>query len=182
MSGMNKVYYFTRYMIGNQLGTVDINNINPTYFGFNFSLQDVAGYTEFTALYDMYKINAVKIVFLPQITQNISLGSINNPEANARFYTALDFNDATAPTSVDAIKEYKTCRYTPILRAHKRYIYKPKILDTNGFSINPWMSTTNTTANFYGIKGAVEPMFSTTTTDMSYTIECKFYLAFKNVK
>lgn len=181
-SSNNKIYYYTRYMSGSALGVLAINNINDTFFGYNFSLNDVVNYTEFTALYDQYKINAIKITFLPQMTENVSLTTVNNAWANVRFYSAIDRNSATAPITVDQVREYKTCKYTPILKPHKRYIYKPKILDTNGFSISPWMATASATANYYGIIGAVEAMLSTGVTNMTYTIEAKFYLAFRNVK
>uniref|UniRef100_UPI004047B36E hypothetical protein n=1 Tax=Polynucleobacter sp. TaxID=2029855 RepID=UPI004047B36E len=113
---------------------------------------------------------------------SISTGSINNPNASARFFSAIDYNDGTAPTSLDELRQYQSCKVTPILRTHKRIIFKPKILDTNGYSVSPWMTTANTTANYFGLKVAVEPMDATSTTTMIYTVEAKFYMSFKQVK
>lgn len=163
-------------------GTFTISNVIQTYSAFNFSLSDLPNYTEFTNLYDMYKINCVKITFLPQQTESISIGSVNNPNASTRFFSAIDYNDGTAPTSLDEIRQYTTCKYTPIFRKHKRVIYKPKILDSNGFSISPWMSTASPNANYYGLKVAVDPMYSSTTTSMTYAVEAVFYMTFKQVK
>ena len=112
-----KVYMYTRYT--GIFNAITIENINPTLYGFNFSLNDLPNYTEFTALYDQYKINAVRFTMLPQQTQSISIGSVNNPIANARVFSAIDYNDGSAPASVDELREYKTCKSTSILRPHK---------------------------------------------------------------
>lgn len=174
-----KLYLFKRHVDFGEFTVA--NNIN-TYTAYNFSLSDLPNSTEFTNLYDMYKINCVKIKFLPQQTQSISIGSINNPNASARFFSAIDYNDGAQPTSIDELRQYQTCKYTPILRQHKRVIFKPKILDTNGFSIAPWMSTASPNANYFGLKVAVEPIDSTSTLSMIYTVECTYYMSFKQVK
>lgn len=174
-----RLYLYKRFC---DYGELTISNAVNTYAAYNFSLSDLPNYTEFTSLYDMYKVNAVKITFIPQVTQSVSSGTVNNPNASSRFFSAIDYNDGTAPTSLDDLRQYQTCRMTPILRQHRRFIMKPKILDSNGFSISPWMTTASATANYYGLKIAVEPMDSTSTTTMMYTIEAKFYLSFKQVK
>jgi len=116
------------------------------------------------------------------MTMNNSLTAVNNPNASSRFFSAIDYNDGTAPTSVDEIREYATAKFTPILKTHKRVIYKPKILDSSSFSISPWLTTASPGANYFGLKVAVEAMGSSGTTSMTYNIEAKFYMSFKNVK
>lgn len=175
-----KLYLFKRFT--GSFATLTIQSITDTFAGYNFSLEDVPNYTEFTALYDMYKINAVKITFLPQMTQNVSLGSVNNPQASTRFFSVIDYNDSSAPTSIDELRQYQSCKMTPILRKHTRFIMKPKILDSSNSSRSPWISTSSPSTNYFGLKVAVENMSSSTTTFMDYTIEAKFYLSFKQVK
>lgn len=175
-----RLYLFKRYT--GAYGQLTINNINPTFAGFNFSLNDLPNYTEFTSLYDMYKINCIKISFIPQMTENVSLGTINNPYANTRFFSVIDYNDATAPTTIDQLREYATCKMTPILKTHKRVIFKPKILDSSSYTLSPWISCDSPSNNYYGIKVGVEAMGSTSTTIMTYNIEAVFYMSFKNVK
>lgn len=174
-----KVFMYTRHC---GLSDLVINTSLTTLTAFNFSLNDLPNYTEFTDLYDMYKINAVKITFNPQMNMNNSLTPLNNAIASARFFSAIDYNDSAAPLSVNELREYRTVKYTTILKPHKRMIYKPKILDTSGYSISPWMGTAYPTTNYFGLKVAVEPMESTTITSMRFSIECKYYLSFKNVK
>lgn len=172
-------YFFTRYA---DFSTIVCNNITDTLGSINFSLNDVPSYTEFTALYDMYKINAVKIIFLPQMTSNISVSSVNNPYANTRFFSCLDFNDSTAPTSIDDVRQYQNAKFTPILKRHKRYL-RPKILDSTGYNpVNPWISTASPSVIYYGLKYAIENTNATVGTTFEYSVEVKFYLSFKNVK
>ena len=163
-----KVYVFKRYCL---LPPISVNNVTGFGGGLDFSLIDLPNYTEFTALYDQYKINAVKVTFLPQITENVSLGSVNNPQACSRFMSAIDYNDSSAAGSQDEIRQYQTCKMTPVLKQHRRYIYKPKILDTSSTSRSPWMATSSPSTNYFGLRYFVEPFYSTTTTTMIYNVE-----------
>jgi len=174
-----RIYRFTRFV---DFGEFTIaNNVN-TYSAYNFSLSDLPSSAEFTSLFDQYKINAVKIAFLPQQNMSISIGSINNPNASSRFFSCIDYNDSSAPTSIDEVRQYQNCKYTSVLSRHSRYIYKPKIVDASGFTISPWLATSTPGANYFGLKVAVEPMDSTTTLSMIYTVEVKYYMSFKNVR
>lgn len=174
-----KIYLFKRFA---DYGELTISNVTTTLIGYNFSLDDLPNSSEFTSLYDMYKINCVKLTFLPQQTQSISSGSINNPNASARFFSAIDYNDSNAPASIDELRNYQSCKVTPILRPHKRVIFKPKILVGGVMTSSPWLTTATPSANYFGLKVAVEPMDSTSTTTMMYTVEAKMYMSFKNVK
>lgn len=179
-SSINKVYYFTRW---SDFGTSTVaSSLTPGYFGFNFSLSDLPNYTEFTSLYDYYKIKAVKVVFLPQMTENVSLGSVNNPYSYARFQTAIDYSDSNPPTTLDELREYKSYKFTPLLKPHTRYIPSPKFLDSSGFQLTNWMATSSPNVNYNGLKVCIEPIGSTGTLNMYYSMSVKMYLAFKNVK
>lgn len=176
-----KVYMYKR-MTG-VFGTLTVNNVTPTFFGYNFSLSDLPNPTEFTNLYDVYKINAVKMVFIPQQTENISLSTVNNAAANARFFSAIDYTDSTGPSSIDDLRQYQSCKYTPILRPHKRYL-KPRIMDS-GANYNPgrpWLACSSPNVNYFGVYIGVEPISSSVAATMAYSIECTYYVSFKNVK
>lgn len=163
-------------------GVLTLTSGSSTFAGFDFSLNDLPNNSEFTALYDNYKINAVKISFIPQQDANVSLSLANNAIANARFFSAIDYTDSSGPVTINELREYKTVKWTSLLRTHTRYIYKPKILDSSGFSVAPWMATTSSAANYFGLKIAIEDIQSTGITSFTYKIECKYYLSFKNVK
>lgn len=174
-----RVYRFTRHC---DISPSLLSNINPTFGSINFSLNDLPNYTEFTSLYDMYKINAVTVTFIPQMTENVSAVTLNNPYANTRFYSCIDYNDNSPPTTIDEVRQYQNCKVTSILRMHKRYIYKPKVLDAGGYTFSPWISTAFPSNNYYGLKYAVESTQATGALTFEFKIEAKFYMSFKIVK
>jgi len=178
-----KVYLFKRFTSElNGTGGIIINNINPTVGTFTFRLSDLPNYTEYTSLYDMYKINAVKITFVPQMTQNISLSTVNNPSAYAKFLTAIDYNDSS-PVPLDDLRQYQSCKWTTILRPHKRFL-RPRIVDRGATYTpgRPWISCDAPSQEHFCLKYAIDPMDSTVSNTMTYTLEAKYYLSFKNVK
>lgn len=171
-----KVYLYTRFT--GVFANIVCDGINPTLLAYNFSLNDLPNYTEFTTLYDNYKLNGVKIMFRPKVTQSVSTGSINNPDATVPFYTCIDYNDSGALPTIDAIRDYKTCRVSTILRPKARYIHKPKIVDSSSSVRSAWLSTASADINWYGLKVSIPP----TTTATTFGVEAKYYLSFKNVK
>lgn len=174
-----KVNVFTRFV---GLTSIVVDNVFGANGGYNFSLSDVPGYTEFTALYDSFKINAVKITFIPQMTQITNTGGTGNP-FNARFFSVIDKNDDAAPSSANALREYKTCKWSSITKMHKRYIYKPMLITADKFSISTWQACDSPTVNYYGLKYFIEPTGITgVTTTYEYRVEAKYYLSFKNVR
>lgn len=175
-----KVYLFKRHC---DFGELTLSNITNTYQGYYFDLSQVPNNNEFTDLYDQYKINAVKITFLPSQTMSNSLSSVNNAQGYVRFFSAIDYNDSSAPTSIDELRQYQSCKYTTVYRKHTRYI-RPKVTDRGSTYTpgNPWINTTAPTQQYFGLKVAVEPIDSTGVTSMIFTVEVKFYMSFKNVK
>lgn len=175
-----KLYLFKRHVA---MDNISVTNISPFLGAFVFSLDMVPDYSEFTSLYDYYKINGIKIMFLPKQTQSVSIGSVNNADASSRFFSVLDFNDVTPPATIDDLRQYQSCRMTPVLRIHKRY-FKPRVQDSSGTYSpgNPWIDTSSPSKFYYGLKVGVDPIFSSSTTAMEYTVEAKFYLSFKSVK
>lgn len=174
-------YHYKRYA---NLGTFVVGNLTPTFASIDFALQQVPDNSDFTNLYDSYRINAVKVTFRPQQTESISIGSINNPAAYARFISAIDYNDISGVTSMDELRQYQSCKVTSVLKPHRRYIYHPRIQD-RGFTYTPgrpWINCTSPDQTHFGLKVGADPINSTTTTTMTYTIEAVFYMSFKYVR
>lgn len=196
-----KVYYFKRHV---NYGTIsaagDGAQIN---WSTNFILEDVPGYTEFTALFDSYKINAVKIAFLPvynvsypvtsasgaPVTTTPALSNTAFLPAFIRTFSVIDYNDDTPLTTADEYREYANCKVRQITKVHSRYI-KPKILmdSTNSAVVNPmknpWINTSVTDIPYLGIKFGSEPLpaDSVASGNSMFRVEAKFYMSFKTPK
>lgn len=180
-TGYNKkgqrLYFFKRNV---DLPPVVLGTAAETAFAQAFRLGDLPGSSEFTALYDSYKINAVKLRFFPSMTESISTSTMNAPQGETRIITVIDRNDAT-PLNFDGLRQYQNAKVVRINKQFSRFIYKPQILDTSGYSVSPWMSTAFPSIFWYGLKFAAEATGQATGT-YRYHIEATYYLSFKTVK
>lgn len=148
---------------------------------FTFQLTNIPNSTEFTSLYDQYKINAVPVCFYPKQTEVTSLSTTDNVRGNARILTAIDYNDDTPPTTLDDLRQYESCEVDVILNKHERYIPKPLFLNNSGQNVNSWLSTANPSTKHYGLKYGVEPT-QAVGGSFTYNVEVTYYIAFKNTK
>jgi len=170
------VHYFKR--------NVDFGSISADGFGtettgaLNFSLIDVPGYTDFTNLYDAYKIVAVKVIFIP--TSDNTTTTISSSNYNNRLFTCLDYNDSGVPATINTVREYHNCKVTGNNVIHKRFIYPKLELDTSHqFGANPWTDINSSSVNYFGLKYAFEQPTNDAT--LRYRIEAVYYMKFKSV-
>ena len=175
----NRIHFLKRHA---DYSVLSVSNTLGANAGYTFRLSNIPGYTEFTSLYDQFKICGIKVTFRPPVTQRSSLATVDNPNANVRFFSAIDYNDSTAPTSSDDVRQYENCKVTSFHQQHVRYIPEPKFVNTSGQTVSDWLSTNNPTTIWYGLKVWVDPSLQTTTLTSDYTMECIFYLCFKNIK
>jgi len=184
------VHYFTRHLdfgvvvtTPGQAFTVGAIYVEPG--------TDIPGWSEFQALYDSYKINAMKVFFIPLSNVSISssaagLVSTNEGTYFYRFLSCIDYNDRSNPATLNAIREYDNCKVTSNNRIHKRY-FKPNFTvdvendDFPGTMANrykPWLNTAAQTVEHYGLKYGFEHA-NLTSSHSLYRIEIKVYLSFK---
>lgn len=202
------VYYFKRrsdvvydWAIAAPISQLDqqgpLGNIPSTY-NIGFRLQDVPGYTDFTGIYDQYRIRAVKVNFIPigNVSNSVQLTGVTGlqppPGSYAiRCFSAFDPNSdgvgITGPNAVNLIQEYQNSKWSPYNRIHKRYI-KPKIELSGGVStINisgkqPWLQCADGGSTIhYGLPVVIDPTFYPYNT-MLYRISCTYYLQFARPK
>lgn len=176
----NRIHVVKRHV---DFFTVPLVGAASTAQGFNFSLNDVPSSTDFTNLYDQYKICAVHLKFIPSQTQSVSLDPAGNARANARFLSAIDLNDSTAPLTADEVRGYETCQVTSILEQHERFIKNPMYQNASGQNTNDWVATSAPALNWNGLKVYIEPSNATGPQNtLLYHVEAIYYLCFKNIK
>lgn len=164
----------------------------PIFGSLAFSLTDVPNYQEIQNLYDQFKIVGIQLKFIPFV--NVSqINPTSFPVSSdlqvisshaVRLFTALDFNDVDVPTSVDDIREYSTCKETPLTSTHKRYFVPKAVLEASQggndyfFRTNPWINVNNAGKSHYGIKYAFSGIGTgTLAQDVTlYRIEAKYYI------
>jgi len=186
------VHYFTRFMdYGNVTYTAGTTETLGVIY---LRISDLPNYTEFTNLYDSFKITAIQANFLP--LSNITLASLESgfltSLAYNRIFTVVDYNDRNVAGSIDLLRQYGNCRFSHGNVMHRRFAHlKPTItIDQDSGSgsgvgignevIQPWVSTASTATEFIGIKYGMEHN-TIGSNIIAYKIELKVYLQFKGV-
>jgi len=137
-----------------------------TYFSYIFRFSDLPTVSEFTGLFDQYRILGVKITFYPYAVNAFVISNTQQTLEIPQLYTVLDYDDATVPTTFTSLDEYKNCKIFQFRRPYSRY-FSPKLLSQSLFtatsgtfgqlSVSPknWVDMANTNVNYYGLKGAL---------------------------
>lgn len=194
------VHYFTRF--GNKTSISGTSGTTNTYGQIHFELADLPSFAEYTALYDFFKINAVKVMFIP--LSNVTLLPFHGAatdlnynlqtEFSNRFMTVIDYNDRNVPSDMNTLRQYSNCRVSTNNRVVKRFFHpKPTVAmdeDSEHGSVygiaqttgpTPWISTSSNQCEYYGLKYGIEhPSFTENVT--LYRVEVKYYLSFKGRK
>jgi len=191
-----QVHVFKRSAyLGTQTATITTLGVpTPIATAYNFNLNQLPGVSEFTALFDQYKITGAKLQFTPALSEGIL--NPTTPSAAtlgySRFHSVIDYDDSTTPTSEDQLLEYGSVKSTAPFRTHTRFI-KPKMLqeiyrsavgtaysprsgqyidltypDVPHYGIKVWCSAPNTPA---GVQGSI-----------AYKVYLTLYFTCKNTR
>lgn len=174
-SPYQSVYKFKRTY---NYGTVSTDGINPTLTAFNFSINDMPGYTELTTLFDNYKLTGLKFKLIPyQQTQSNSTGSVNNSK-NVPIFYVIDRTDSTAPASIDEVLEYNDHKIANAYSGFEVWIPNPRFSDATSALRGGYVAVTNPSLNWYGLKIAIPPTTAATT----YYVVVTYYVSMKDPK
>lgn len=167
------VYKFSRVV--EALYDVVCDGINPSLGGYQFVLSNLPNYTDFTNLFDMYRITKIEIDWVPEYTELTDAALVSNA-INVRFNTAIDLSDASAPGSVDEVLQYQQLKSTGITRTHSR-VWKPTFLMGGLVPCECWLPTSNPSERHYGLKYAIPP----TGTAMTFRSRVRLHVECANV-
>lgn len=154
-------------------GQFDItcDGINPSIGIFNFSLNDLPNSTEFSSLFQMYKISKVEIIFRPEYTELTDAALVSNA-VNINVATAIDPSGNT-PTNVNDVLQFQNCKSTGITKQHSR-TFMPYLLMDGTTPCHCFVSTNSPATNFWGLSYGVPPTGTAMTLRglVKYTVVC----------
>lgn len=168
----------------------------PARGAFSFNMNLLPNVSEYSSLYDQYKITGVSVKFVPKTSGQFQGGSSGsaNPIGYGQVVSVIDFDDAATPLTKDQMLEYGSVKVTKSNREHKRFI-KPKMLQeifinsttTGRAPIQAkWIDWSFPNAEHYGIKWFIDaPTVNNPLTDNSsiaYDAYATFYFACKNTR
>lgn len=148
-----------------------------------FRLSSLPDASDFTALYDQYRIRAIKWELLPR-GNSVDLGTAGSQQT--RLFSVIDYDDGVIPTSIGQLTQYQNLKVTSTTQKHVRY-FRPMIRreiqiapgSTGHEPTRAWIDMTNSTVDHFGVKLALQGPVSGTIT---YDVLVTYYLAFKNVR
>lgn len=169
-------------------GALTASSAADVYGSNVFSLNAIPNHTEFTALYDQYKINMIKIQYIPRgNSTDIQTGTTTGQSTG--LFTVLDYDDNNVPTSIDELMQYQNMKMSRSHQIHKRII-KPlariNVVGSLGAGVNgmyghrnPWIDCNSPNVPHFGIKYAIQQVPNGS---QIYDVKIDYYLAFKNVR
>lgn len=149
-----------------------------------FQLTDLPDYTEFTNLFDSFRINAVKLQFVPNFSNSPATASVGSLGIHS-IHSIVDHNDSNPITSVLDLMQYDTYKRTRITSGLKRYFR----VSTLGFvgtgaqnvQYGKWVDTTQAaSATFLGLKYIADALEVDTT--VTFDIFATYYIQCKDVR
>lgn len=158
--------------------------------GKEFRLDSVASHTEFTNLYDQYKITGVKVYFDYSPDVLGAIPSSGNSHMYPKLWVKRDYDDKTTPTISTMVESNQTrCLRFNAVRNTQSIFLRPAVLNTlyrtsitSGYAPvwGQWLDCGNSDIPHYGLKLLAQGIPSTNMG--AITIRCKYYLKFKNVR
>lgn len=152
-----------------------------------FKLSQMPNYSEFTSLFDKYKI--CKIVYTLMFQQNTA--PMNGNSVLPLIHICSDDDDATVPSSLTELQQRANCKRRVLGNTVMiKYTFRPKIAAaiyntalSTGYAIKSgYINTDYPDVPHYGIKGMINNLWLTTNNNVAFTIEPVYYLALKEVK
>lgn len=138
-------------------------------YALSFALDDLPSYTEFTTLFDKYRVDQLDVVFLWEH------GTLTaQPPC---LWIAADWDGVSATPTLSSVMQYPGVRMHAFSVTRPTFQYsikRPAVLQTlaggsNGAVVrSPWLATTAPSVEHYGLIGFVNQYNSTTTSGTVY--------------
>jgi len=152
-------------------------------YGLSFKLSDAPSYTQFTALFDEYRITAIKLYWLPCFSVNTTAAAeLTVPQ----LISAIDYDDASTPGSANVINAFDTLRVHGMLNKMYTRTLKPTVaLATYTTSFvgyaqrqDQWIDCNSPATTHYGIKwGMVDA--NNSSSGWAHGLRATFYIDFR---
>lgn len=163
----------------------------PTLGALTFNLAALPNYTEFTSLFDEYRILGILVEFHPGVDSwsaepGVTLTSMALPQVR----TVIDHTEDGVPSSFNDMYQYANCKMTRGTRIHKRFL-RPNVLSqafesTVSTAYSPkykqWITTDDATTPHYGLKYGIDALPSASLGTLGYRVYVTYYFQCKSTK
>jgi hypothetical protein len=178
-----QVMTFTRSVL---LGNISATNVETTG-AYYFTLDSLPSYTDFTSLFDQYRIAQVTVRFIPVVAP---FGASTTAALLPDLHTVIDYDDAVAPATVDVMRQYGTHSVAP------NQVYFERVLTPRyavasysgtftSYSLAPvftWIDSNSPSVQYYGVKwgttsvSVVSGSYVLYNVEATYVVQCKSFI------
>lgn len=130
------------------------DGINPSVGIINFSLNDLPSFAEFTALFQMYRIDEVEIQWRPEYTELTDAALVSNA-VNVCLNTSVSAIGNT-PVTVNDVLQNSNCSSTSITQKHNVRL-RPAVLMDGTSPCYCFVSSLSPSINWWGVQYGVAP-------------------------
>lgn len=197
----NRVHSFVRWCdkdttyVTSALGPNEIFETGSArHLTYQFKLDNVVNPSDFTNLYDMYKINKIQLFFEPSTNQTAYGGSPVGLPIQKKMRVVHDYTDATPLANEDDYLEYANCKSYNIVRNNSiRITLYPKIKNiienvgggatayTTLSSSKAWLDIDNDEVPHFGLKVFIPPNVMAEG-QLMFKVRAKYWISCKNSK
>lgn len=164
LSGLGLHYFRRRYVVANITSSTSALGVQTNAAGaLTFALSSLPNASEFTSLFDSYKIMKVKLDWIPfgdtvNLPMNTMGGSSSLMSPGGPLITAIDYDDANTPGTASDLLQYQASKVTPVPRRLKMSL-RPKhateVFSGIGSGYGPrtgWLDCGYSSIPHYGVK------------------------------
>lgn len=155
--------------------------------GRSFTLSSLPNSSEFTSLYNQYRITQIDLIY------EFSTHILPSSKAYPRLTFCVDYNDASNPSAESELLQYETAevfQFGQVKHTFKRS-FKPRVAlaayqgTFSGYTTAPesmWLNCDNTSIQYYGIKEWVSNYNTVLASGATLTVYARYYMDFKAVR
>jgi len=151
-----RTYLITRAY---EYGALSVNTTVPINVALTFALSNMPSFSDFTALFDAFRIIQATVSFMPYQTVCNSVASFPG-----YLHSVIDYDDSTPLSSVTQAEQYDTYKKNSLLTSFTRVLH-PAVssaeyltITTTGYSVanrgfkGPWIDSVSNAIPYFGIK------------------------------
>lgn len=165
------------------------SNSAPLYWAIAFTPTDLPGISSLAAAFDAYRVEKVHYRFTPYSNAVNTVGNSSTQVFVPNLGLAIDHDDSTAPSAVTEILQYDTCQIVPgyagisveFVPAITQAVYASGAF--SGYTVIPSneappIDLANLSVPHYGLKGYVDQLSATSTSNFAWTVTCSATVSF----
>jgi len=150
----------------------------PTFTAKQFNLGLVDQATQLAAVFDQYRISGIEVWLAPSYSSATT-------NASGLFTSVVDYDDATALTTVASALDYENALTSEGISGHyHKFVPHVAVASYSGTFVSfnnvtaPWIDAASSTVQHYGIKTA----WPATVAVYAYDLVAKLHMEFRNVR